>query len=219
MGSPTPTLATRKKVDIGRRSGISASVPAMNHGRDLTYDWRSGEPRRHRPARGHHLSLTSRWTCCATASLAAMVGVQTALDVPLRRFRLSLGARKVDIPISLYNTERYRPNYKTRPHWALHSSSNRHLSGTSEVFGTVIFWLSPQQGPSTGAALFRSKSHTRSRGTGGNACATSAFICAPFNDATIILGGRPLLKREQRRTPRFNHSPSSPSPSSSKQKT
>jgi ATP-dependent phosphofructokinase / diphosphate-dependent phosphofructokinase len=104
----------RKKVDIGhaladevrRRTGEETMVS------DLTYDLRSGEP-----------DSIDQIVATTFANIAVdlirrgisgrMIGVQNGCyaEVPLPE--VSLGARKVNVA-KLYNTERYRPNYKSK---------------------------------------------------------------------------------------------------------
>jgi 6-phosphofructokinase 1 len=104
----------RKKVDIGhalsdeihRRTGDETMVS------DLTYDLRSGEP-----------DAIDQIVAITFANIAVdlirdgvtgrMVGVQGGCYAHAPLPASSLGARKVDIP-TLYNTERYRPNYKSK---------------------------------------------------------------------------------------------------------
>src|SRR3984893_3781594 len=104
----------RKKVDIGqalgdeirRRTGDEIMVS------DLTYDLRSGEP-----------DAIDQLVAITFANIAVdmlrdgvtgrMVGVQNGCYAHAPLPASSMGARKVDIP-TLYNTERYRPNYTSK---------------------------------------------------------------------------------------------------------
>src|SRR5260221_512025 len=104
----------RKKVDIGqalgddirRRTGDEIMVS------DLTYDLRSGEP-----------DAIDQLVAITFANIAVdmlrdgvtgrMVGVQNGCYAHAPLPASSMGARKVDLP-TLYNTERYRPNYTSK---------------------------------------------------------------------------------------------------------
>src|SRR6202035_4295950 len=104
----------RKKVDIGqalgeeirKRTGDEIMVS------DLTYDLRSGEP-----------DAIDQLVAITFANIAVdmlrdgitgrMVGVQNGCYAHAPLPASSMGARKVDIP-TLYNTERYRPNYTSK---------------------------------------------------------------------------------------------------------
>jgi 6-phosphofructokinase 1 len=101
----------RKKADIGtalseeirRRTGDEIMVS------DLTYDLRSGEP----DAIDEIVAIT--FANIAVDMLrdgvtGRMVGVQNGCYAHAPLPASSMGARKVDLP-TLYNTERYRPNY------------------------------------------------------------------------------------------------------------
>ena len=104
----------RKKADIGqvladeirRRTGDEIMIS------DLTYDLRSGEP-----------DAIDQLVAITFANIAVdmlfdgvtgrMVGVQNGCYAHAPLPASSLGARKVDIA-TLYNTERYRPNYTSK---------------------------------------------------------------------------------------------------------
>src|ERR1700676_1989567 len=104
----------RKKVDIGqalgeeirKRTGDEIMVS------DLTYDLRSGEP-----------DAIDQLVAITFANIAVdmlrdgvtgrMVGVQNGCYAHAPLPASSMGARKVDLP-TLYNTERYRPNYTSK---------------------------------------------------------------------------------------------------------
>jgi ATP-dependent phosphofructokinase / diphosphate-dependent phosphofructokinase len=104
----------RKKVDIGqalgdeirKRTGDEIMIS------DLTYDLRSGEP-----------DAIDQIVAITFANIAVdmlrdgitgrMVGVQHGCYAHAPLPASSLGARKVDLP-TLYNTERYRPNYTSK---------------------------------------------------------------------------------------------------------
>lgn len=104
----------RKKVDIGqalgeeirKRTGDEIMVS------DLTYDLRSGEP-----------DAIDQLVAITFANIAVdmlrdgvfgrMVGVQNGCYAHAPLPASSMGARKVDI-LTLYNTERYRPNYTSK---------------------------------------------------------------------------------------------------------
>jgi ATP-dependent phosphofructokinase / diphosphate-dependent phosphofructokinase len=104
----------RKKVDIGqalgeeirKRTGDEIMVS------DLTYDLRSGEP-----------DAIDQLVAITYANIAVdmlrdgitgrMVGVQNGCYAHAPLPASSMGARKVDIA-TLYNTERYRPNYTSK---------------------------------------------------------------------------------------------------------
>ncbi|MGB9402857.1 MAG: ATP-dependent 6-phosphofructokinase [Candidatus Acidiferrales bacterium] len=104
----------RKKVDIGhalaeevqRRTGVETMVS------DLTYDLRSGDP-----------DAIDQIVATTFANIAVdlirdgvtgrMVGVQNGCYAHVALPDTSLGARKVDLP-TLYNTDRYRPNYTSK---------------------------------------------------------------------------------------------------------
>ena len=104
----------RKKVDIGhalgdeihRRTGEETMVS------DLTYDLRSGEP-----------DSIDQLVSITFANIAVelireglsgkMIAIQSGCYATVPLPSLSLGARKINIE-RLYNTERYRPNYRTK---------------------------------------------------------------------------------------------------------
>jgi ATP-dependent phosphofructokinase / diphosphate-dependent phosphofructokinase len=104
----------RKKADIGqalgeeirKRTGDEIMVS------DLTYDLRSGEP-----------DAIDQLVAITYANIAVdmlrdgvtgrMVGVQNGCYAHAPLPASAMGARKVDIP-TLYNTERYRPNYTSK---------------------------------------------------------------------------------------------------------
>jgi 6-phosphofructokinase 1 len=104
----------RKKADIGqalgeeirRRTGNEIMIS------DLTYDLRSGEP-----------DAIDQLVAITFANIAVemlfdgvtgrMVGIQNGCYAHAPLPASSLGARKVDIA-TLYNTERYRPNYTSK---------------------------------------------------------------------------------------------------------
>ncbi|MFZ0881710.1 MAG: 6-phosphofructokinase, partial [Candidatus Acidiferrales bacterium] len=104
----------RKKVDIGhalaeevqRRTGVETMVS------DLTYALRSGDP-----------DAIDQIVATTFANIAVdlirdgvtgrMVGVQNGCYAHVALPDTSLGARKVDLP-TLYNTDRYRPNYTSK---------------------------------------------------------------------------------------------------------
>ncbi|MDE3170244.1 MAG: 6-phosphofructokinase [Acidobacteriota bacterium] len=104
----------RKKMDIGtalaeeirRRTGQETMVS------DLTYDLRSGEP-----------DALDQLIATSFANIAVdlirrgmsgrMIGVQNGCYAHVPLPDVSLGARKVDVA-KLYNTERCRPNYKSK---------------------------------------------------------------------------------------------------------
>ena len=104
----------RKKVDIGtaladevhKRTGQETMIS------DLTYDLRSGEP-----------DSIDQMVAITFANIAVeliregmtgrMIGMQRGCYTHMPLPDLSLGARKVDVA-TLYNTERYRPNYHSK---------------------------------------------------------------------------------------------------------
>jgi len=104
----------RKKVDIGhalaeevhRRTGEETMVS------DLTYDLRSGEP-----------DSIDQLVSITFANIAVdliregvsgkMIAIQNGCYAAVPLPNLSLGARKINIE-KLYNTERYRPNYRSK---------------------------------------------------------------------------------------------------------
>ena len=104
----------RKKVDIGqalaeevrRRTGEETLVS------DLTYDLRSGEP-----------DSIDQLVATSFANIAVdlirrgisgrMIGIQNGCYTEAPLPDVSLGARRVNVA-KLYNTERYRPNYKSK---------------------------------------------------------------------------------------------------------
>lgn len=104
----------RKKVDIGhalaeeihRRTGEETMVS------DLTYDLRSGEP-----------DSIDQLVSITFANIAVdliregvsgkMIAIQNGCYATVPLPSLSLGARKINID-KLYNTERYRPNYRSK---------------------------------------------------------------------------------------------------------
>lgn len=104
----------KKKVDVGRafaeEIGRRTGEETINS--DLTYDLRSGAP----DAIDQIVSITFgniAMDLIAEGISGRMIGVQKGcyMHVPLPETKL--GARKVDLA-TLYNTERYRPNYKAK---------------------------------------------------------------------------------------------------------
>ena len=104
----------RKKMDVGqalseeihRRTGEETMVS------DLTYDLRSGEP----DAIDQIVSITFAniaMDLIRDGVTGRMVGVQQGCYAHAPLPASSLGARKVDV-VTLYNTERYRPNYTSK---------------------------------------------------------------------------------------------------------
>jgi ATP-dependent phosphofructokinase / diphosphate-dependent phosphofructokinase len=104
----------RKKVDIGQALGeqIRRRTRSEIMVSDLTYDLRSGEP-----------DAIDQLVAITFANIAVemlrdgvtgrMVGVQNGCYAHAPLPASSLGARKVDIA-TLYNTDRYRPNYASK---------------------------------------------------------------------------------------------------------
>jgi len=104
----------RKKVDIGhaladeiqRRTGEETMVS------DLTYDLRSGEP-----------DSIDQLVSISFANIAVdlirdgvtgkMIAIQNGCYAAAPLTGLASGARKINVP-KLYNTERYRPNYRSK---------------------------------------------------------------------------------------------------------
>ena len=92
--------------EIRKRTGDEIMVS------DLTYDLRSGEP-----------DAIDQLVAITYANIAVdmlrdgitgrMVGLQNGCYAHAPLPASSMGARKVDIP-TLYNTERYRPNYTSK---------------------------------------------------------------------------------------------------------
>jgi ATP-dependent phosphofructokinase / diphosphate-dependent phosphofructokinase len=104
----------RKKADVGQALGdeVKRRTGSETMISDLTYDLRSGEP-----------DAIDQLVAITFANIAVemlrdgvtgrMVGIQNGCYAHAPLPASSLGARKVDIA-TLYNTERYRPNYASK---------------------------------------------------------------------------------------------------------
>lgn len=104
----------RKKMDIGTALGeeIRRRTDQETMVSDLTYDLRSGEP-----------DSIDQLVSTTFANIAVdlirkgvsgrMIGIQNGCYAHVPLPDVSLGARRVDVA-TLYNTERYRPNYKSK---------------------------------------------------------------------------------------------------------
>jgi ATP-dependent phosphofructokinase / diphosphate-dependent phosphofructokinase len=104
----------KKKVDVGRafaeEIGRRTGEETINS--DLTYDLRSGAP----DAIDQIVSITFgniAMDLIANGISGRMVGVQKGCYTQVPLPDTKLGPRKVDLA-TLYNTERYRPNYKAK---------------------------------------------------------------------------------------------------------
>lgn len=104
----------KKKVDVGRafaeEIGRRTSQETINS--DLTYDLRSGAP----DAIDQIVAITFgniAMDMIADGISGRMVGVQKGCYTHVSLPDTKLGARKVDLA-TMYNTERYRPNYKAK---------------------------------------------------------------------------------------------------------
>jgi 6-phosphofructokinase len=104
----------RKKVDVGQMLGeeVRRRTGQEIMSSDLTYDLRSGDP-----------DAIDQIVATTFANIALdlirdgvtgrMIGIQNGCYAHVQLPPLSLGARKVDVA-TLYNTERYRPNYSSK---------------------------------------------------------------------------------------------------------
>jgi ATP-dependent phosphofructokinase / diphosphate-dependent phosphofructokinase len=104
----------RKKVDVGQMLGeeVRRRTGQEIMSSDLTYDLRSGDP-----------DAIDQIVATTFANIALdlirdgvtgrMMGIQNGCYAHVELPAASLGARKVDVA-TLYNTERYRPNYSSK---------------------------------------------------------------------------------------------------------